>query len=147
MAAGEHQRIDAPCPLLRYYGVPGQRIAAGGGEEQAGLGKLGAGHGERAVMEIDAEDMFDGMIELAERTHEIGEREIAEACRLLRFGDLRVDGDRIVIGKVTHETNDLADRLAWRMSGKHEIADGNGAGIDERIARLAFLVLEPGRSN
>ncbi len=50
--------------------------------------------------------------------------------------------DRLVVGKIAHEAQQFADRLARRVAGHDDIGDGDRAGIDEGIARNAVLVLE-----
>ena len=104
--------------------------------------ELPAGHGERAVVEIDAEHMLGRMVELAEGTHELGEREIAETRLGLRAGDALVDDDGIVARQEADELHDLADRLLRLVPGQKHVRDRDGAGIDEGIARFALLALE-----
>ncbi|MGZ2467506.1 hypothetical protein ACVJMZ_003030 [Sinorhizobium medicae] len=65
MAAGKHKRIDASRALARNDRMAGQWIGSAGGKKQPRSGKLAAGHGECAVMKIDAEHMFDRMIKAA----------------------------------------------------------------------------------
>ena len=40
-----------------------------------------------------------------------------------------------------HEAQNVAERLARLMAGEDGIGDDEGAGIDERIARLALCLL------
>ena len=52
---------------------------------------------------------------------------------------MAIDG---VVGEELHEAQDLAQRLARLVAGKDQVGDGDGAGIDEGIARPAALVFE-----
>jgi len=107
-----------------------------------GLGELAAGHRQRAMMEIDAEDVLDRMIEASEGAHETREREIAEAGDGLGAGHLVVDDDILVVGEIADEAHDFADQLLRRMAGEDQVADRDRPGIDERITRLAAFMLE-----
>ena len=64
---------------------PAVRIAAAVGEIAPGHRELAAGHGDRAMVEIDAKRVIDRIVEHAERLHVIGERDIAKAGSLLGF--------------------------------------------------------------
>ena len=79
VAAHQHQRIDAPRPVARTTAPPVSGLRPPAARNRPGIGELAARHGQRAVVEIDAEHMLDRMIEPAERAHELGQREIAEA--------------------------------------------------------------------
>ncbi len=142
MAAGEHQRIDTLGALARHDGMPRQRARAAIGEEKAGAGQLHAAHGNGALVEIGAQHMLGRVIELAEGAHEIGERHIAETGGGLGLRDIAVNDDLVVIGEIAQEAQDFADQLLRRMAGEDEIGNGDGAGIDEGIARFALLGLE-----
>ena len=52
---------------------------------------------------------------------------------------MAIDG---VVGEEAHEAEDFADRLARLMSRQDHVGDGDGAGIDERVARLAALIFQ-----
>ncbi|MGZ2467507.1 hypothetical protein ACVJMZ_003031 [Sinorhizobium medicae] len=53
-----------------------------------------------------------------------------------------VDYDILVVRKITNEPHDLADQFFRGMAGKNEVAYPDGTGINERVARLATLMLE-----
>ena len=142
VAAGQHHGADAPRPLGRHHRVPGRRIPAAIGEEAAGQRQLPAAHGDGAMVEIDAQRQFRRVVEIAEGFHVVGQREIAIAGGAFGGGDLAVDDDGLVVGEELDEAQDLADRLARLVAGEQDVGDDDGAGIDERIARNAVLVLE-----
>ena len=112
------------------------------GEKAPGHGELPARHGDRAMMEVDAEREIDRVLEHAERLHVVGERGVAKAGALLGGRDRLVDRDRRIVGEEPHEAQDLAQRLARLVAGEDQVGDGNGAGIDEGIARDAALAFE-----
>ncbi len=72
----------------------------------------------------------------------MAKREVAKAGGAFGGRDLAVDDDRLVVGEELDEAQDLADRLARLVAGEQDVGDDDGAGIDERIARNAVLVLE-----
>ncbi len=127
---------------MRDDAVAGQRIGAAIGEEEPGPCELAAAHRQRALMEIDAEHQFGGMVQLAVGAHEIGERDVAETRRLLRARHRLVDDDVLLVGEIAQEPHDLADGLLRRMAGEYQVGDGDGPGIDEGVARNAALVFE-----
>ena len=142
VAAGQHQRVDPPGAGGAHHRMPGERVAAAGGEEEAGAGELAAAHGDGAVVEVDAEHLVDRVRQPVEGAHELRQRVVARAGRRLRAGDLGVDGDVVVVGEEAQEAQDLADRLARGVAGEHQVGDDDGAGVDEGIARPALLELE-----
>ncbi len=95
MAAGEHERIDAPRAL-------GGNDPAGIGmqpvehQEAPGAGELDAAHRDGALMEIAAQHQLDGMMDIAEGAHVIGERDVAEAGLALAPRHALVDHDGLV---------------------------------------------------
>src|SRR3546814_17556286 len=101
------------------------------------MSKLRAGHRQRAVMEIEAEHVFDRMIELAEGAHEIGERDIAIAGGELRLCNGRIDSNRLIVGEILDEADDFTDRLARRMPSQDQVAPRIGAGLQEGITGLS----------
>jgi hypothetical protein len=107
-----------------------------------GHGELAAGHGDGALMEIDAERQLRRMLDVAEGLHVVGQRDIAEAGRLLGARHRLVDDDRVVIGEIAHEAQQFADRDARLMAGEVDVGDDQRAGIDEGIARNALFALE-----
>src|SRR5690606_618720 len=118
MSACQHQSIDAPCPLPGNDSVSRQGIAASRGKEKTSMGELRAGHRQRAVVEIEAEHMFDRMFKPAESAHEISERDVAIAGGELRFRNGRIDRNHLVVREMLDETDDFTDRLARRMPGQ-----------------------------
>ena len=111
-------------------------------QEAPGHGELATAHGDGALVEIDAERQFRRMGDVAESLHVIGERDVAEAGRLLGPRHRFVDNDRVVIGEIAHEAQQFADGDARLVSGEVDIGDDERAGIDEGIARHALLALE-----
>ncbi|CUX12529.1 hypothetical protein AGR8A_Cc30543 [Agrobacterium fabrum str. J-07] len=93
-------------------------------------------------MEINAERMFHGMVQIAEGTHEIGKREIAEPRRLLGFRHRVVNADRVIVSEVTHEAQKLTDCLTRLVAGKNDIGHHNRTGIHEGIAGNAVLMFQ-----
>src|ERR1700704_6225283 len=104
--------------------------------------KLAAGHGDGAMMEVDAERKFHRVIQHAERLHVIGKRNVTKSGALLGGGDRLVDRDRSIIGEKAHEPEDLPPYLARLMPGQNEVGNDDRAGVDERIARYSALVFE-----
>src|SRR5690606_5759134 len=99
-------------------------------------------HGQRALMEIDAQNLLGRMIDDAERAHELRQSEIAKAGFRLRAGDKLVDDDGIVVGQKPDELDDLGDRLLRLMPAEQNVGDDDGPRIDEWIARPAMLVFK-----
>ena len=89
--AGQHQRVDPPRPRRPHHRVAGGGIAAAGGEEQPGPRQLAAAHRHRAMVEVDAEHLVDRMDQPVVGPHELGERVVARAGRLLGARHRRVD--------------------------------------------------------
>ena len=142
VAAGQHQRVDAPCPCRPDHRVAGQRVAAAGGQEQAGAGELAAAHGDGAVVEVDPEHLVDRVDQPVERAHELRERDSCGRRWRPRSGRPRRRCHGLVVGEEAQEPQDLADRLLRRVPGQHPVGDDDRAGIDERVARPAVLGLE-----
>src|SRR4051794_40252194 len=94
------------------------------------------------MMEIDTEHLVDGMVDIVEGAHVIGERDVPEAGLRFGPGDVWIDGDRLVIGQESDEAQDFPDRLTRLMPGQDYVGDHDGAGIDEGVARDAPLMLE-----
>ena len=59
MAAGQHQRVDAPRPVGVDDPLAGQRIDPAIGEKQPGAGELDAAHAECALVKIRLQAILD----------------------------------------------------------------------------------------
>ena len=108
----------------------------------AGQGELATGHHDGALVEIGPQQAIHRVFDHAEGAHEIGQRDISKAGFLLRLGDALVDVDRVILGDEADKAQDFGQRVARRSSGQNHVGDGNGAGVDERVARSPILQLQ-----
>ena len=111
MSARHHDGVDAPRALRLNHQEAGGRIAPRVSEETPRHRKLAAGHGDGAMVEVDAQREIHRIVEHAERFHVIRQRDIAKACPLLRSGDRLVDEDRTVAGQKLQKAQNLAERF------------------------------------
>ena len=93
-------------------------------------------------MEIHAEHQLRGMVDNAERAQKIGERNIAKPGFRLGFCHIRIYRNCLVIRQIAHKLHDFADGFLRLVTPENNIGHGNGAGIDERIARPALFALK-----
>lgn len=142
MAARQHHGIDAPRALCAHHRQAGVGVDARLREKAAGHGQLPARHGDGAMVEINAERIFDRVFQHAERLHVIGERAVAKTRALFRGRHRFVDGDRRIVGKKLHEAQNFAQGLARLMARQDHVGDGDGARVDKRIARDAAFALQ-----
>jgi hypothetical protein len=142
MAAGQHDGVDAPCALFRNHLRAGHRIAPLAGQKQSRAGELPAVHHERALVEIDAQHMVDRMIDIAEGPHEMRQRRVAVPCAV---------SERATCSSIRMESSSARWRMNWMISpiasfgwcpAMIRINHGDGACVDERIARPALFLLQ-----
>ncbi len=92
------------------------------------------------MMEIAEQHRLDVVVEVTERFHQVGRRRVARAVLVLRARHHRVRHHFRVAAQAPDE---IAHRLRRRGETRLvDVADHQGAGIDERVARLAALELQ-----
>ncbi|KAG0162649.1 hypothetical protein DFQ30_001578 [Apophysomyces sp. BC1015] len=139
-AACEHQCAQ---PLRRTHAddaLAAVRHLATIGQEQNRPSQIDAVHLDRALATVRVDYGVHRHAQITEALHEMRHRAVSIRVRELRFGDARVVVDIGPPREAAHELHERRFRL--NKTSAQYVGHHQRAGIDERVARHAVLVLK-----
>src|SRR5690554_3482937 len=87
------------------------------GKEEAGRCKLPAGHGNRTMVDIDAQHLLGCVNKVTVRAHVMRERKVAVGNSTLGLDYLVIDDDGVIVRQESDEAEDMADGFARFVTG------------------------------
>ena len=99
-----------------------------------------AAHLQRADSAVELQHIVHVVMQIAVMLQQIGDRSVQIAATQLRLRHLLREVDVLVAGDGAHEAQE--ELLRVLQMRENNVGSHQGAGVDERVARLAMLVLQ-----
>ena len=99
-----------------------------------------AAHLQRADGAVELQHIVHVVMQIAVMLQQIGDRSVQIAATQLRLRHLLREVDVLVAGDGAHEAQE--ELLRVLQMRENNVGSYQGAGVDERVARLAMLVLQ-----